>query len=102
MYGVYKNANCNISASGFPDGVNGFLLNQRQIDPTPVNVHPSYQFLETESSTAQNGTKATHHLMRDYSWRELRESPIFTRAWTLQEQLLVSAPGDVQYCPYSD
>jgi hypothetical protein len=52
MHAVYKNAICNISASGFSDGVEGFLSTKRRIDPVPVNVPLSHQFPETKCSTA--------------------------------------------------
>lgn len=35
-------------------------------------------------------------------WNELRRSPIFLRAWTLQEQLLVSVPDEIQLRSQSD
>jgi hypothetical protein len=102
MYGVYKNASCTISASGFPDGVQGFFSHERHIDSVPVKVYPHSRFPMTGFSTAQNDTQAIYYVMASHPWGEIRRSPIFTRAWTLQEQLLVSALIDIRSRPYSD
>lgn len=102
MHAVYKNAICNISASGFSDGVEGFLSTKRRIDPVPVNVPLSHQFPETKCSTAQNNSKKSYCVMNAEPWNELRRSPIFLRAWTLQEQLLVSVPDEIQLRSQSD
>jgi hypothetical protein len=36
MGDVYRNASCNISASAFASGDEGFALARRRLDPTPV------------------------------------------------------------------
>jgi hypothetical protein len=43
MGDVYRGAVCNISASGFKDGLKGFLSTRRDSDPTPPrkNLHPA-------------------------------------------------------------
>jgi hypothetical protein len=102
MHAVYKNAVCNISASGFPNGLEGFLSTKRRIDPVPVNVPLRHRFPETQYSTAQNNSKKSYYVMNMEPWNELRGSPIFLRAWTLQEQLLVSVHDDIQLLSQSD
>jgi len=77
MHDVYRNASCNISASGFSDGQTGFMLPQRCNRNVPVLV------------TSKTGKQ--HYVIRDNPWEEMKKGPIFSRAWTLQEQLLVSA-----------
>jgi hypothetical protein len=101
MHGVYKYASCNISASGFPNGVEGFLLIKRRTNPVPVNMSLNNQLTEAEGSTAQNDTREGYRLTIDLPWEKLRRSPIFTRAWTLQEQLLVSFLAGTYFCPHS-
>jgi hypothetical protein len=76
---VYKNASCNISASAFSNGEEGFILPQRRLDPTPI-------------FTVLNWKDCNHNLycfVRTEPWGEVRTGPLFSRAWTLQEQLVV-------------
>lgn len=84
MYEIYRNASCNISASGFSDGQEGFILDERRIDPTLVDV-------SLARAATQNLFGDKHYLTCAFPWEEMREGPIFRRAWTLQEQLLVSS-----------
>jgi hypothetical protein len=102
MHAIYKNAGCCISASGFSNGLKGFLLPERRIDPVPVNVCLRHQSPGTERSTARNDPKNGYQLMIESPWYEVRLSPIFRRAWTLQEQLLVSALLDIWLSSQSD
>jgi hypothetical protein len=90
MQEVYKNASCNISASGSPDGMTGFISAQREIDPAPVIIDSGNQSLDAEDSTPREACGETYHLAYAHPWRGLKRGPIFLRAWTLQEQLLVS------------
>jgi hypothetical protein len=84
---VYKNATCNISASGFADGEDGFMLRQRQVDPTPfiVNIDPQ----KMESTWPEICHPGSYWLTHDPPWSDVTEGPLFQRAWVLQEQLLV-------------
>lgn len=91
MHKVYKNSSCTISASGFPDGAEGFLPSKRRIDPVPGNITPRNHVPETECSTTQDDSRGCYHITTGHPWSTLRKGPIFSRAWTLQEQLLVSA-----------
>jgi hypothetical protein len=91
MYRVYKNSSCNISASGFPDGVKGFLPTKRHIDPVPGSVTLRNQVPKPGCSTTQDDSGGCYYVTTKRPWTELRDGPIFSRAWTLQEQLLVSA-----------
>jgi hypothetical protein len=90
MHEVYKNASCNVSASGFPDGAEGFILNERRIDPTPVTVSLGDESPEIGRASPQNPSGDVYLLTHENPWLEIKKGPIFLRAWTLQEQLLVS------------
>ena len=90
MHDIYKGASCNISASGFYNGEAGFMPAQRcdRSVPVPVTVD---LWSPPIVSTTKNTTERTFYLIRDNPWTEMKNAPIFLRAWTLQEQLLVSA-----------
>jgi len=79
MHEIYKNARCNISASGFADGQDGFILDKRRVDPTPV---------PTTFEDSENSMKCCY-LSHFDPWDQFEKGPLFCRAWTLQEQLLV-------------
>lgn len=89
MHEVYRNASCNVSASGFINGQKGFILNQRCIDPSPLLVRLGHRSPIVENSNLRNDHEKSYYLMHHYPWREMQRAPIFFRAWTLQEQLLV-------------
>lgn len=91
MHEVYRNAICNVSASGFINGQNGFVLDERRRDPTPLLVRVRHQSLIAENSALQNDDERSYYLMYSYPWTEMERGPIFSRAWTLQEQLLVGS-----------
>jgi len=81
MHKIYKHAACNISASGFANGKEGFILSNRRINPSPVAI--------TLGRTAnQSSSEKSHYLACAFPWEVMREGPVFNRAWTLQEQLL--------------
>ena len=84
MHDIYKHATCNISASGFANGKEGFILHKRRINPAPVAV-------TLGRSSSQSSFEKTYYLGLDYPWGIVRDGPIFDRAWTMQEQLLVSS-----------
>jgi hypothetical protein len=83
---VYKNASCNISASDFASGEEGFLLPQRRLDPTPVIIDED----GGSSGDVRSQDTAVHGVVYQYPWEEIICGSLFSRAWTLQEQLLVS------------
>jgi hypothetical protein len=87
MGDVYRGAVCNISASAFKNGLTGFLSARRDSDPTPPKkrLHPvsNRPFLEHLGAAAC--------CILEYEvWADLCYGPLFSRAWTLQEQILVS------------
>jgi hypothetical protein len=83
---VYKNASCNISASDFATGEEGFLLPQRRLDPTPVIIDENGGF----SGDTCSQDDVVYGIVYQYPWEEIVRGSLFSRAWTLQEQLLVS------------
>ena len=94
MHKVYKNSSCNISASGFSDGTRGFCPNKRYINPGPVIVSLERQSPKSERSDVEVAPRTEYHLVCAYPWLGIRQSPIFLRAWTMQEQLLVRSPHE--------
>jgi len=98
MHEVYKNASCNLSASGFGDGAEGFMPQQRGIDSEPVPVTLRYQ--KPNSKSIVDAPADTYYLIHAAPWDDMRSSPIFLRAWTLQEQLLVRPLADIQVRAY--
>jgi hypothetical protein len=94
MHEVYRNASCNVSASGFPDPSQGFILDERRISSDPVPVTLVNQVPKSTHLTSQDTSRKAYHLIREDPWQEMRRAPIFLRAWTLQEQLLVCAMID--------
>ncbi|KAJ4288203.1 hypothetical protein N0V90_012220 [Kalmusia sp. IMI 367209] len=87
MHKVYRNASCNISASGFAGGKVGFIPNKRTINPVPVFAQVEKQI--SPESAVQNSDESTYYLVRSDPWDEIKGGPLFRRGWTLQEQLLV-------------
>lgn len=83
---VYRNSSCNISVSGFANGQEGFMLPQRRSVPTPI-----VKAIKATGSYVSKRVKNTElHMFTPISPAEiLLKNPLFTRAWTLQEQLLV-------------
>ncbi|KAF9735728.1 hypothetical protein PMIN06_010116 [Paraphaeosphaeria minitans] len=47
MHNVYRNCACMVSASAFAHGAEGFILNKRRIDPSPLLIHSSDGFSVT-------------------------------------------------------
>jgi hypothetical protein len=90
MHDVYRNSSCNISASGFSNGAEGFILDERRINPAPMAVSFHRRPSRSKSSACQNATKKAYQMIYGYPWQELHRGVIFRRAWTLQEQFLVS------------
>jgi hypothetical protein len=84
---VYRNASCNISASAFASGEKGFMLPWRQMDPTPIFVKAEWE--SSKNKLLQSYDGITYGLVYTYPWDEISQCPLFDRAWTLQEQLLV-------------
>lgn len=84
MHKIYKHAACNISASGFANGKEGFILSNRRINPSPVAI-------TLGRAANQSSSEKSHYLACAFPWEVMREGPVFNRAWTLQEQLLVSS-----------
>jgi len=80
MCDEYESAVCNISASGFDSGLHGFLLPTRLQNP----ISPRMQIGSVASGLYFVVDSAVSH--------DIREGPIFERAWVLQEQILVR-PG---------
>jgi hypothetical protein len=85
MGDVYRNASCNISASAFASGEDGFVLARRRLHPTPVflkaDINPSV-------FTWSQGNNI-YGFVYQYSLEEIIRGALFRRAWTFQEQLLV-------------
>jgi hypothetical protein len=90
---VYRNASCKISASAFADGREGFMLRQRRLDPTPVFVKADWK--KSKSTWLQSCDENTYWLVNSNPWEEISAGLLFTRAWTLQEQLLVCSQLDL-------
>lgn len=91
MHNVYKNAVCNILAPGFHDGDDGFVLNQRRLDPTPLPLGPISECSRRDLHGHKYDRDATSLLVLEKPWKELDRGPVYQRAWVLQEQLLVSS-----------
>jgi len=81
MHKIDKHAACNISASGFANGKEGFILSNRRINPSPVAI-------TLGRAANQSSSEKSHYLACAFPWEVMREGPVFNRAWTLQEQLL--------------
>ncbi|KAL1795384.1 hypothetical protein ACET3X_007200 [Alternaria dauci] len=90
MHEVYRYATCNVSASGFPDPLQGFVLDQRCISSDPVPVTLVDKVAQQRHSPSQHASGKAYHLIHEDPWQEMRRGPIFLRAWTLQEQLLAT------------
>jgi hypothetical protein len=89
---VYKHASCNITAAGFRDGVEGFMPRQRRHDPTPVVVTVDWKDAKEAQLRGCHGN--TYLFVRRSPWEEITKTPLFERAWVLQEQLLVRSLSD--------
>ena len=90
MGNVYRNAACNISASAFADGNKGFMLPQREVDPTPFSA--KFDWNSSKSDWFKDYRNSDCWLMHADPRAELARSPVYSRAWVLQEQLLVGLP----------
>jgi hypothetical protein len=93
---VYKNATCNISASAFANGEEGFMLRQRRLDPTPVVLNMNRQ--KSDNTLPGSCYAETYWIMHGSPWAEITGGSLFQRAWVLQEQLLVRLPLASQKC----
>jgi hypothetical protein len=82
---VYRNASCNISASAFASGEEGFVLARRRLDPTPVFLKAD---IDPSIFTWSQGDNI-YGFMYQYPLEETMRGALFRRAWTFQEQLLV-------------
>jgi hypothetical protein len=78
MAKIYKNAFCNLCASMPVSGRSGLLSDSRTPKPLPPVVH-------------FNGTSGSKDwmLLETIPWTLLRATPLYRRAWVLQEQTLV-------------
>lgn len=81
MASIYKNAACNLCASASASDRNGLLSESRALDPLPPLLH-------FDGDTPQR----TKLLSEIKPWNWLRDSPLYGRAWVLQEQILVGTP----------
>lgn len=77
MADVYRNAICNLSASGFSSGVNGFLMDKRLNNPVPPRV------------TLKTAQGKRYWLTVRRPKDALVGGTLFNRAWVMQEQVLV-------------
>ncbi|KAL5375257.1 hypothetical protein DPSP01_011355 [Paraphaeosphaeria sporulosa] len=84
-----------LSASGFANGEEGFLLHERRIDPGVPIVQVASHHQTSDLSGNQDDFWKSYYLMRSYPWWEFRKGPIYYRGWTLQEQIL--APRAVHF-----
>lgn len=84
MADVYKNAALNLSASWTNASNNGFLVEQRSNNPIPVLVN-----------WFGNSTEKSFVISESRPWESVWNSPLYTRAWVLQEQIL--APRAVHF-----
>lgn len=78
---IYKNAACNLCASMLGSEEQGLLTEARALNPHPPLIH-----FDGDSSSR------TKVLSETKPWTFLRDSPLYRRAWVLQEQLLVRRP----------
>jgi hypothetical protein len=85
MHEIYKNASCNISASGSTEEEERFIPSERRFGPAPL---PS-QLVKNPLRTEDHGK--LYYLIKTYPWKGFEDYSIFLRAWTLQEQLLVKS-----------
>jgi len=85
MASVYQNAVCNITASGFESGLNGFLREERQNDPTPISTDVAW-----DMPSYWDAYPGRYFVLHDSSpWEDVFSGPLFRRGWVLQEQVLV-------------
>lgn len=78
MADVYRNAVCNLSASDFKSGINGLSPERRVNNPIPPRIPIGVREGRMSFVVDAQLTK------------EICNGPIFSRAWVLQEQVLVS------------
>lgn len=84
---VYQYAVCNLSAAASPDGTEGMLLAKRQGNPVPPSVNVNWDLGRASDSLI---LRHEPYLISEVDgWSEFRKNPLFTRAWVLQEQILV-------------
>lgn len=90
MRRIYKGAACNIAAfSNQEDKEQGFLPLQRQIHPiVPPLVHIGWH--ASPSSAKSEALGRDFVITQKYPAQCLNDDDLYSRAWTFQEQLLVS------------
>jgi hypothetical protein len=82
MAHIYKNAVCNLCASGSDSQRTGLLKRNRASNPLPPVIH--------FDGRGPNQVKVISESM---PWQSLRDGPLYRRAWVLQEQILVCLPS---------
>ena len=101
MHRIYRGAACNLSATEFDSGEDGLINTRRLHNPLPPIVQPVWSaFLSSNENIDDNGetmeqrmhgigSHPQYYLMEDDPFKRVSEGPLFSRAWVLQEQILV-------------
>jgi hypothetical protein len=90
MAHIYKNAVCNLCASGSTSRSTGLLKKNRATNPLPPVIH-----------FEGRGPHQTKVISESAPWQSLRDAPLYRRAWVLQEQILVRSPRSHRYAAKS-
>jgi hypothetical protein len=88
MGDIYSNSSLNLAASAHNASSHGFFLDQRASDPLLPKLSLVLWPSTKESPTTNSKNQELVVQVAD-PWTELLDSPLFKRAWVLQEQLLV-------------
>jgi hypothetical protein len=87
MAGIYKYAECNLSASGFDSGMDGFLSKRKYTDLSLPHVHIDWGIEKNSQLRRYSGKDV--FIAESEGWHQLWTASLFSRAWVLQEQMLV-------------
>jgi heterokaryon incompatibility protein (HET) len=93
MFMIYRNAVCNLAATGFVDGTNGLFCNQ---DFKRLPAAFRYNEPREEKSELEEGSlriRTGYILPVGYASNAIKSSPLLRRGWVIQEMVSVSLPG---------
>lgn len=96
MHHVYQHAACNLAASDYENSDQGLLLAERKFNPVPAVVQPTWTKVLAErlSDFREEDVELDQRFVLTECDPFMRVScgPLFSRAWVLQEQILVRRP----------
>ncbi|PMD21413.1 HET-domain-containing protein [Hyaloscypha hepaticicola] len=83
---VYRNATCNIAATGFSDGRNGLFATRDTRLLSPLKVSVDWNGMSPDGETQLRGN---YYLLDDGLWTDhVSNAPLNRRAWVTQERIL--------------